>query len=336
MNDSVVIVETAPDPVVITEEEQITIIQPASVEVGVVSTETESVVVTETAPDISVLIADGEPVIVITTETPEVTVIESIGETGADSTIAGPQGVQGEQGVQGIQGEIGLTGSEGPDGPQGIQGLAGDDATVTGTLPISVVAGDVSIREATNAQSGVATAEQIQALESATAAQHSNSNDHAQGTDTALGAMAADINANSHQVTALSVPDAAGEAIRQTTKITEVALESVVDLKHAAVTVSAPIILTGQGIELKNNAGSPAQVTAIDTGTLANSDTVIPTSKAVVTAIATIAALNYPFWQILVGETIMVPTRQQYGLFNRLDLQGTIFLAAGAELAVFL
>jgi hypothetical protein len=55
---------------------------------------------------------------------------------------------------------------------------------------------------------------------------------------------------------------------------------------HDAVTVSAPIVLTGQAIELKNNAGSPAQVTAIDVGTLANSDTVVPTSKAVKTAIA--------------------------------------------------
>jgi hypothetical protein len=88
------------------------------------------------------------------------------------------------------------------------------------------------------------------------------------------------------QITSLAVPDANGEAIRATTKITEVNLESATDLKHAAVTVSAPLVLTGQGIELKNNAGSPAQVTAIDIGALANSDTVIPTSKAVTTAIA--------------------------------------------------
>ena len=52
---------------------------------------------------------------------------------------------------------------------------------------------------------------------------------HTQGTDTALGAMVADINANSHQVVALSVPDAAGEAIRQTAKITEAALETLID-----------------------------------------------------------------------------------------------------------
>jgi hypothetical protein len=55
---------------------------------------------------------------------------------------------------------------------------------------------------------------------------------------------------------------------------------------HAAVTVSAPISLSTQAISLVNNAVSPATVTAIDIGALANSDTVIPTSKAVTTAIA--------------------------------------------------
>ncbi len=54
---------------------------------------------------------------------------------------------------------------------------------------------------------------------------------------------------------------------------------------HAAVTVSSPIAITGQAIRLENNAGSPETVTAIDTGALANSDTVVPTSKAVTTAI---------------------------------------------------
>jgi hypothetical protein len=53
---------------------------------------------------------------------------------------------------------------------------------------------------------------------------------------------------------------------------------------HAAVTVSAPIVVTGQALSIVNSAA--ATVTAVDTGTLASSDTVIPTSKAVVTAIA--------------------------------------------------
>jgi hypothetical protein len=302
VSDSVVIVETAPDPVVITEDEQTTIIQSPTVEVGVVVTETESVVVTETAPDTSVIIADGEPVVVITTEIPEVTVIESIGdtgpmgptgatgpqgiqgiqgirgETGADSIVPGPQGIQGIQGIQGVQGEIG------PDGPDGPQGPAGSPNTAS--VPLSIAAGDISIRAASNAQSGAATSAQITALESATAAQHT------QGTDTTLGAMTADINANGHQVVALSVPDANGEAIRQTAKITEALLESATDLKHAAVTVSAPIALSGQALSLINNAVSPGTISAFDIGVLsAVSDLVIPTSKAVATAIGVHAAL---------------------------------------------
>ena len=57
---------------------------------------------------------------------------------------------------------------------------------------------------------------------------------HIQGTDTTLGAMTANVNMDSHQVTALSVPDAAGEAIRQTVKITEVALETLIDTSSLA------------------------------------------------------------------------------------------------------
>jgi len=52
---------------------------------------------------------------------------------------------------------------------------------------------------------------------------------HASGGDTALGAQTEDLDMNSHQVVSLSVPDAAGEAIRQTAKITEAALETLVD-----------------------------------------------------------------------------------------------------------
>ncbi len=55
---------------------------------------------------------------------------------------------------------------------------------------------------------------------------------HTQGTDTTLGTMAADINMNSHQLTSLAAPDANGEAVRATTKITEALLESATDLKH--------------------------------------------------------------------------------------------------------
>lgn len=61
---------------------------------------------------------------------------------------------------------------------------------------------------------------------------------HTQGTDTTLGAMSSDINMNSKQLTSLAVPDANGEAIRQTTKITEVNLEDAVDKKHDIQTAS--------------------------------------------------------------------------------------------------
>jgi hypothetical protein len=263
------------------------------------------------------------------------------------------------------------------------------------------------------------------------------------------------------QLAGLGAPDANGEAIRATTKITEVNLESAVDLKHAAVTlatdhglslstqqlamgtpstltaattnavtttththaitgfsetshnhnlsgltshnhsdldnigandhhnavtVSAPIAKdSGQALSLVNNAMTPAQVTAIDVGTLATTlDTVVPTSKAVYTYAGTAvskahdrshaldstsdhsigsltntylvkndgsklvnatntdaevaSAVTYAhqpiYWQILAGETITVGARQQYAVFSRLDLRGTISLAAGAELAI--
>lgn len=55
---------------------------------------------------------------------------------------------------------------------------------------------------------------------------------HTQGTDTTLGTMTADINMNSHKLTNLAAPSAAGDSIRQTTKITEANLEDAVDKKH--------------------------------------------------------------------------------------------------------
>jgi hypothetical protein len=54
---------------------------------------------------------------------------------------------------------------------------------------------------------------------------------------------------------------------------------------HSAVTIdgSSPLSLSTQILSLKNDAA--VAVTEIDTGPLANSDEVIPTSKAVTTAI---------------------------------------------------
>jgi hypothetical protein len=65
---------------------------------------------------------------------------------------------------------------------------------------------------------------------------------------------------------------------------TKTNVDSAVSLKHAAVTVSAPLSVTGQALSLINDAA--ATITEIDTGALANSDTKVPTSKAVTTALA--------------------------------------------------
>ena len=60
-----------------------------------------------------------------------------------------------------------------------------------------------------------------------------SSNDHVQGTDTALGVMSANINMNSHKLTSLAVPSSNGDSIRATAKITEVNLEDAIDKKHS-------------------------------------------------------------------------------------------------------
>lgn len=72
----------------------------------------------------------------------------------------GATGPQGPQGIKGDTGDTGATGATGPQGPQGIQGVAGtngadgSDATVTGTAPIVVTAGVVSITPASTAAAG--------------------------------------------------------------------------------------------------------------------------------------------------------------------------------------
>jgi hypothetical protein len=55
---------------------------------------------------------------------------------------------------------------------------------------------------------------------------------------------------------------------------------------HPALTIdgTSPLSLDGQAISLKNDDGNA--ITEVDTGTLADSDTLIPTSKAVYDAIA--------------------------------------------------
>ena len=58
-------------------------------------------------------------------------------------------------------------------------------------------------------------------------------------------------------------------------------------LKHAALTIdgTSPLSLSGQAISLKNDAA--AAITEVDTGTLDNSTTKIPTNKTVYDAILT-------------------------------------------------
>jgi hypothetical protein len=103
---------------------------------------------------------------------------------------------------------------------------------------------------------------------------------------------------------------------------------------HAAVTIdgTSPLSLSGQAISLKNDAA--AAITEVDTGALANSDTVIPTSKAVKTAIGAGGGGVSIYWQIAPGESVTVAERTQYPVFHLLDHQGTMTLAAGAELIV--
>ena len=76
-----------------------------------------------------------------------------------------------------------------------------------------------------------------EAISSNWAYDHENDADahHTQNADTALGAQSENLDMNTHQVVSLSVPDAAGEAIRQTAKITEAALETAIDAGGATV-----------------------------------------------------------------------------------------------------
>ena len=75
---------------------------------------------------------------------------------------------------------------------------------------------------------------------------------HTQGSDSVLGAMASDINMNTHKLTGLSVPSSDGDSIRATTKITEALLESATDLKHT------------QGTDQKLDEGGANEVVVAD------------------------------------------------------------------------
>jgi hypothetical protein len=78
------------------------------------------------------------------------------------------------------------------------------------------------------------------------------------------------------------------------------------DIVHDPVTVNAPIALATQALSLVNNAGAPGTITAFDIGALANSDTVIPTSKAVTTALAGIGGVSEAELDVLRDNEILL------------------------------
>src|SRR3990170_3342416 len=76
-------------------------------------------------------------------------------------------------------------------------------------------------------------------------------------------------------------------------------LYSAIGASHPAATVSSPIAIQGQSLSLVNNAPSPGTITSIDIGVIADSDTVVPTSKAVYTQLAgklAVSSLKIPFY----------------------------------------
>ncbi len=88
---------------------------------------------------------------------------------------------------------------------------------------------------------------------------------HTQGTDTTLGTMTADINMNSHQLTSLSAPDASGEAIRQTSKITEAMLEKTLYITENAQTGTTYTLVLADDHKLVSCSNSSAITLTIPT-----------------------------------------------------------------------
>ena len=93
---------------------------------------------------------------------------------------------------------------------------------------------------------------------------------HAAGGDTTLGAQTENLNMNTHQIEALSVPDATGEAIRQTAKITETGLESDYD-KLALVEALADVT---DAVNIASSIhGAAAKATPVDADEIGGIDT---------------------------------------------------------------
>jgi hypothetical protein len=107
---------------------------------------------------------------------------------------------------------------------------------------------------------------------------------------------------------------------------TKTNVDSAVSLKHAAVTVSAPISLSTQAISLVNDAVSPATVTAIAIdGTFAsNSDTLIPTQKAAKTYADTKTTLAAVKADADVASAISLKHAEAHTLNSHIAADGTV------------
>ena len=106
--------------------------------------------------------------------------------------------------------------------------------------------------------------------------------DIGEATATSITTAALSVTALSNGKIPYHVSDASGLADGPT----KTDVDSAVSLKHAALTIdgTSPLSLSGQAISLKNDAA--AAITEVDTGTLDNSTTKIPTNKTVYDAIA--------------------------------------------------
>ena len=102
-----------------------------------------------------------------------------------------------------------------------------------------------------------------------------------------------------------------------------------------AVSGTAPLASSGgttPAISLVNNAGSPADITAVDVGALADSDTVVPTSKAVKTVTDTKATLDtdVSFTSVDLGGDIET-TALEYVIAEAKDASGNVIAKIAIE-----
>jgi len=114
-----------------------------------------------------------------------------------------------------------------------LSGLGDDDHTQYIKHALATAANDFLVASGSGAFIKKTLAEVQALIEASTNLADAISKKHTQGSDTALGTMAANVNMNSHKLTGLSVPSSNGDSIRATTKITESNLEDAVDKKHS-------------------------------------------------------------------------------------------------------